>query len=434
MGTREGTTTYVNELVTDWIEQLKQLTTIAKSEPQAAYSNFTSGFKHKMTYFIRTIPDLADILKPFDQVIDNEFIPAITDGHRCSLEERRLLSLPVRLGGLGIPIFSELCEREFRNSVLATSQLTDKIKDQITTYDIDPEREKELQTTIKKNRVEYEQKLIGELRRKMNREQIRANDLAQMKGASAWLNALPLKNEGYMLNKREFFDALALRYRWDLKRLPINCACGKKFEVDHAMNCTTGGFIHKRHDGVRDVVAKILNEVAYDVETEPPLQPLTGENLSSTNTDNEARLDVAARGFWQRGEKAFFDVRVFNPFAKTHLSTKLSTVFTTNEASKKREYNDRVIRIEHGTFTPIVTSAYGGYGRETSKFLSVLIDKVAEKHDMHTSIVANYIRTKLSFEIVRSQVLCIRGSRTLRRSVVDVGDVELVQHVARIRE
>ena len=109
-------------------------------------------------------------------------------------------------------------------------------------------------------------------------------------------------------------------------------------------------------------------------------------------------------------------------------------MFNQNESAKKREYNDRVIRIEHGTFTPLVTSAYGGYGREASRFLSVLIDKVAEKHDMHTSIVANYIRTKLSFEIVRSQVLCIRGSRTLRKAVVDVGDVEVVQHVAGIRE
>ena len=86
----------------------------------------------------------------------------------------------------------------------------------------------------------------------MSREQIRVNDLAQMKGASAWLNALPLKDEGYTLNKREFFDAIALRYRWTLRRTPINCGCGKKFEIDHEMQCSKGGFIYKRHDGVRE--------------------------------------------------------------------------------------------------------------------------------------------------------------------------------------
>ena len=52
VGTDEGTVNYVEGLVRDWIEQLKQLTTIAKSEPQAAYAGFTAGFKHKMTYYI----------------------------------------------------------------------------------------------------------------------------------------------------------------------------------------------------------------------------------------------------------------------------------------------------------------------------------------------------------------------------------------------
>ena len=127
-------------------------------------------------------------------------------------------------------------------------------------------------------------------------------------------------------------------------------------------------------------------------------------------------------------------MRVFNPFAKSHLPTKLDTLFRQQEKEKKDFYNGRVIKIEHGPFTPIVTSAYGGYGRETSRFLATLIDKVADKHNMEKSIVANYIRTKLSFEIIRSQVLCIRGSRTLKKSVLEIADVEVVQHVAGIRE
>ena len=36
---------------------------------------------------------------------------------------------------------------------------------------------------------------------------------------------------------------------------------------------------------------------------------------------------ISARGFWQRGDKAFFDVRIFNPFAKSHLPVKLKTLF-----------------------------------------------------------------------------------------------------------
>ena len=417
------------------MSQLETLAEIAKSEPQSAYTAFTSGFKHRMTYFMRTIPNLQDVLQPLDDTINTKFIPAITEGHNCSEDDRRLLALPVRLGGLGLPIFTELCEREFRNSTIITEQLTNKIIEQDPEYSFDTEKQKEAEAKIRKERSDQEKNILADIRRRMTQEQLRANDVAQMKGASAWLNALPLKEEGYTLNKREFFDAIALRYRWSLRRLPIHCVCGKKFEVDHAMNCTTGGFIHRRHDNVRDVVAQIIDGVSYDVQTEPPLQPLTGEELHpSANKEDEASLDISARGFWQRGEMAFFDVRVFNPFAKTHLNTKLDTVFRQNEEAKKKEYNERVIKVEHGTFTPIVTSAYGGYGRETSKFLSTLIDKVAEKHDMHTSVVANYVRTKLSFEMIKSQVLCIRGSRSLRKAKVNIDEVEVVQAEAGIRQ
>ena len=46
----------------------------------------------------------------------------------------------------------------------------------------------------------------------------------------------------------------------------------------------------------------------------PTLQPLTGETLTarSTNTDDNAQLDIHARGFWKGSQDVFFsDVRVF---------------------------------------------------------------------------------------------------------------------------
>ena len=151
----------------------------------------------------------------------------------------------------------------------------------------------------------------------------------------------------------------------------------------------------RRHDQIRDLFASLLNDVAIDVRIEPSLQPLTGEILNrGANRENDARLDVAARGFWQRCEMAFFDIRVFNPFAKSHLKKSLESVFRSNEASKKREYNNRIIQIEHGTFTPVVMSSFGGFGKETDRFVSKLVEKVAEKKDCERSLVANYIRTK----------------------------------------
>ena len=44
---------------------------------------------------------------------------------------------------------------------------------------------------------------------------------------------------------------------------------------------------------------------------------VTDNNLvpSTANTNDGARLDVSARGFWITGQKVFSDVRVFDPNA-----------------------------------------------------------------------------------------------------------------------
>ena len=100
--------------------------------------------------------------------------------------------------------------------------------------------------------------------------------------------------------------------------------------------------------------------------TEPHLQPLSGESLShrSAITEDGARLDVAMYGFWGgRFEKAFVDVRVFNPSAQSNRDASLSSVYRKHEQEKRRQYDQRVREVEHATFTPLVLSTTGGMGR-----------------------------------------------------------------------
>ena len=66
--------------------------------------------------------------------------------------------------------------------------------------------------------------------------------------------------------------------------------------------------------------------------------------------------------------------------------------------------------------------------------MSKLIDKLAEKKDMDQSVVANYVRTKVSFELVKSQVRCVRGSRSLKKVKIDTGEMEMVANLTNIRE
>ena len=84
----------MKEKINQWIQELRILSKIAWYDPQAAYSCFITGFKHKPTYFMRTIPNIGKELKQIDDVVRTEFIPAVTGGINCSDLERKLLSLP----------------------------------------------------------------------------------------------------------------------------------------------------------------------------------------------------------------------------------------------------------------------------------------------------------------------------------------------------
>ena len=62
---------YVDNIVKDWNSKLCMLSTVAESQPQAAYSAFVSGFKNKLSYFMRTIPDISNLLIPIEDTIRN---------------------------------------------------------------------------------------------------------------------------------------------------------------------------------------------------------------------------------------------------------------------------------------------------------------------------------------------------------------------------
>ena len=102
------------------------------------------------------------------------------------------------------------------------------------------------------------------------------------------------------------------------------CCCSSRMDVQHAMSCKGGGFVTIRHNDLQDLTAYLLRNMCSDLEIEPKLLPFTGENFSNrtVNTHTEARY-IISRRFWVRGQQAFFDIRVFDPNAKSYLNSAL---------------------------------------------------------------------------------------------------------------
>jgi len=126
------------------------------------------------------------------------------------------------------------------------NSLFDSVRMECSAALMDHELLKQTRKNIVKAREEQHKAMLQQVHEKMNKEQLRANNLNMMKGGSSWLTTLPVQLENLNLSKRELYDALCLRYRWTPKYLQTMCAYGKRFDFDHAMSGMKGGFIHRR--------------------------------------------------------------------------------------------------------------------------------------------------------------------------------------------
>ena len=90
--------------------------------------------------------------------------------------------------------------------------------------------------------------------------------------------------------------------------------------------------------------------------------------------------------------------------------------------------------VEHATFMPVVLSASGGMGRAATSLYRRIALLRAERRKEQYSHVISYIRCRLSFALLRSCIMCLRGSRGLfrERSVRHPESAELVVAEAQV--
>lgn len=127
IGTEEFKKEYVGDKVTEWIEEVNVLTDMARTEPHAAYSTYTHGLQHRWNFVMRTIPGISPLLRQLEDAIRNTFLPVLLRSPALGNDERALLELPPRLGGMGITSPEKLADAENLNSINLTRSLTERI-------------------------------------------------------------------------------------------------------------------------------------------------------------------------------------------------------------------------------------------------------------------------------------------------------------------
>ena len=121
---------YVIDKVTNWISKITQLAEFTVTQPQASYVAYTFGLNHRWTYFLRTLPDIQDLLEPLESSICCNLIPSITEWQWGQLD-RDKPALPVRLGGLGVENPSSDGSLKYTSSVKSTTPIIGQIMSQV---------------------------------------------------------------------------------------------------------------------------------------------------------------------------------------------------------------------------------------------------------------------------------------------------------------
>ena len=214
------------------------------------------------------------------------------------------------------------------------------------------------------------------------------------------------------LNKSEFKDGLHLICGWQSPNTPQICPCGQSFTLTHSLHCPKSGYNYLRHNENRDTFAKLQDDLCHDVEIEEPkLHSLEGEifHNKTTLTEDDARLDIKANELWGgQFRRTFFDVKIFNPHAKSRPKT-ISDAYKDHEKVKTFKYQQRILDMENSSFVQICFSCTGGAAPGSTKTIQKLAEKLSEKRNESFSDTINFKRTEISFALLRSAIFCLMG-------------------------
>ena len=112
------------------------------------------------------------------------------------------------------------------------------MKKKVETLNIDYSKLAETKNTIKKERTAYHHKKQQDILGTLPASSARQLKLSSEKGVSCWLTTLPLKDYGFSMNKREFQDAIALRYNFKISDMSRICGCNQRNSINHSLEWT----------------------------------------------------------------------------------------------------------------------------------------------------------------------------------------------------
>jgi len=412
IGNNEGKREFVADKVASWCQHVKKFADIAKTQPHLVYSAFTKSLQFEWAHLQRVTSHCSEAFSPLEKLITDELLPAIM-GSEVTDPERTLLSLPTRTGGIGVSNPVLTATTAYQTSKNATKMIIESIRN---AAEYNSQQHSQQMASAKKafheESIRRNMETLQEIKTSFDAKRVRAIDRIVNEKTSSWLNVLPVMRNNFDLTATEFRDALSIRYGKPLLQCPATCdGCGSLFNVQHALSCKKGGLVIRRHNEIRDAVGDLSSLIWNGIRREPIVR-----EADDANNIPALIADLGVRGVWEPQRETLLDIRVTDTDAFSYCAQPVRSILEKAENEKKRKYGTACEQ-RRVSFTPFITSVDGALGREAKAFVNRLSDGLARKWERSYSQTFTWVRTRLSFAIIRATSHCLRGCRSKWRTL-----------------
>ena len=237
-----------------------------------------------------------------------------------SQQDQLLVSIPVKMGGMGIHNPVEMANIAHITSVSGTRHISDAIKERKPFSLVDHNAKMaEAISTMHHELQQQDQNKLDSVLSTLDARQVhvRAIQMAVTLKTFSWLTVLPTACHHFInLSATEFRDALTVRYHRPILKVPVTCdGCGATFSYKHALDCKKGGLVTRCHNEVRDTLGDLSSIVYKDIILEQVIQ-----EAREVTDEPSLVADLGVQGVWQPHTQILLDIRVIDTDAPSHVN------------------------------------------------------------------------------------------------------------------
>ena len=187
--------------------------------------------------------------------------------------------------------------------------------------------------------------------------------------SSCWLQALPSRSLGTLLENNCFRISVALRLGLNICK-PHTCVCGGQVNENgiHGLSCKKSAGRHPRHQEINNIICRALQTAKIPSALEP---------VGMCRSDGK-RVDGATLVPWNKGKTLIWDATCVDTLASSYLDiTSVSSGAAACKAalSKRSKYKELID--QNFIFVPFSVETFGPWCPEGIGFIDNLGDKIS---------------------------------------------------------